>query len=136
MSDSSDLIMKYQEQAINTMSRGELIIRLYDELIKNLKYASIFFKKKNTAAAQKCTGKCRSILNYLIVILDRKYELSQTLERLYTYMVGQIIQVNVSGDASVLDKIVPKVEELRDTWAQAEKKLRSQPGEKAAGRKT
>jgi len=136
MSDSSDLIMKYQEQAINTMSRGELIIRLYDELIKNLKYASIFFKKKNMAAAQKCTGKCRSILNYLIAILDRKYELSQTLERLYTYMVGQIIQVNVSGDASRLDKIVPKVEELRDTWAQAEKKLRSQPGEKAAGRKT
>lgn len=46
MSESSDLIMKYQEQAINTMSRGELIIRLYDELIKNLKYASIFLKKE------------------------------------------------------------------------------------------
>ena len=40
-------IMQYQEQAINTMSKGELLIKLYDEILKNINYASILLKQKD-----------------------------------------------------------------------------------------
>lgn len=126
MYGSNNLIEKYQEQAISTMSKGELIVKLYDEMIKNLKYATILFQKNNVPAAKKCTNKCKDILNYLIVILDQKYDLSQTLNQLYSYMLGQIIMTNATGEVSHIDGIVPKLQELRDAWAEAEKSVRSQ----------
>lgn len=128
MYGNNNLIEKYQEQAISTMSRGELIIKLYDEIIKNLKYASTLFKQNNIPAAKKCTNKCRDIINYLIAILDMKYDLSKTLNRLYSYMLGQIIQTNATGDTTHIEGIIPKLEELREAWVDAEKGLRSQGG--------
>lgn len=128
MNGNNDLIMKYQEQAINTMSKGELVVALYDEILKNLKYGSLLLKQDNPAAAAKCTKKCRDIFNYLIVTLDMKYDISVTLSRMYSYFLGQIILGSSKGDASYLERLVPQVQELRDAWAQTEKKIRLSNG--------
>ena len=130
MYDSGSLIEKYQQQAISTMSKGELIVRLYDEVIKNLKYASTLFKQGNKDAAQKCTDKCRKILNYLIVILDGKYDLSARLGKVYSFMIGQIIMTDATGDTSHIDAIVPQLEDLRSAWVEAEKQTRVKGGNK------
>ena len=132
MNGNQDLIMKYQEQAISTMSRGELVIALYDEVLKNLKFGSLLLKKDNAAAAGKCMKKCRDILNYLTVTLDPKYEITATLSRLYAYLLGQIVLGAAKNDASYLDRIIPQVQELRDAWVQTEKKIRL-PGGKSSG---
>ena len=128
MNANNDLIMKYQEQAISTMSKGELVITLYDEVLKNLKYGSILLNQNNTAAAGKCTTKCRNIINYLIVTLDHKYDISATLSRMYSYFLGQIVLAAAKNDASYLDKIIPQVQELRDAWIQTAKKIRLSNG--------
>lgn len=132
MYGSGNLIEKYQAQAIGTLSRGELIIKLYDEVLKNLKYASVLFKQGNSDAARKCTGKCRKIFNYLIVILDGKYDLSVRLGRIYSHMIGQIILTDATGDTSHIESIVPQLEDLRGAWDEAEKQLRANGGTGAA----
>ena len=132
MYGSGNLIEKYQAQAITTLSSGELIIKLYDEVLKNLKYASILFKQGNNDAAQKCTVKCRKIFNYLIVILDGKYDLSVRLGRIYSHMIGQIILTDSTGDTSHIESIVPQIEDLRGAWDEAEKQLRTNGGTGAA----
>jgi flagellar protein FliS len=132
---SNSLIQKYQDQAISTMSDGERIVRLYDEIIKNLKYASMLLKKGDSVNAQKCMKKCRNILNYLTVILDEKYSLSNTLKKLYTYMAGEIVTAEATGDVSHIETILPQVVELRSAWAEAEKQVRSNSGKpKQAGK--
>lgn len=135
MYGNSSLIEKYQEQAIATMSRGELIVTLYDETIKNLKYASVLFGQENPDAARKCTQKCRNILNYLIVVLDGKYDLAERLRTMYSYMLGQIVIAEATGETSRLDAIVPQLEELRGAWSEAEKSLRTQGGAVSQGLK-
>lgn len=132
---SNSLIQKYQDQAISTMSDGERLVRLYDEIIKNLKYASILLKKGDSVNAQKCMKKSRNILNYLTVILDGKYPLSDTLKKLYAYMAGEIVTAEATGDVSHIETILPQVEELRGAWAEAEKQVRSNSGKpKQAGK--
>lgn len=133
MNGNNDLIMKYREQAISTMSKGELVVALYDELLKNLKYGSLLLKQDNADAAAKCTKKCRDIINYLLVTLNMKYDISVTLSRTYSYFLGQIILASAKGDASYLDRILPQAQELRDAWAQTEKKVRMPNGENSAG---
>ncbi len=114
-------IMQYKEQSINTMSKGEQLITLFDEALKNLHYGSMMLKDKNYATAQKCTGKCKNIFNYLSSVLDRKYSISEDLYQLYYFVNQQVIKAEVRRDASVLDELVPLVENMRDTWVQAEK---------------
>lgn len=126
MAGTNPLIMQYQEQEINTMSRGELLIKLYDELIKNLRYGALLFGQNNPESAKKCTAKCKDILNYLIVILNNDYPISEQLRGIYSFMIGQIIQANVHAQAEYLEKILPTAQELRDAWVQAEKTVRMQ----------
>ncbi len=114
-------ILEYQRQSINTMSKGELLVRLFDEALKNIKYASILMKEKNDAAAKACTEKCIRIFNYLCVILDRNYEISGELYKIYSFLNEEIIKASVKRDASVLDGIIPLIQELHDTWSQANK---------------
>ena len=134
MADNNSLIIQYREQSILTMSRGELLVKLYDELLKNLKYASILFGQKQTEAAQKNTAKAKDIVNYLFAILDDKYSISASLKQIYSHMLGQIIKANVSGDPASLEEIIPTVQDLRSAWAQAEKSTRMQNGAKGKQR--
>ena len=138
MNGNSDLIMKYQEQAISTMSKGELVIALYDEMLKNLKYGSLLLKQNQADAAGRCTKKCRDILNYLTVTLNPKYDISSTLARTYSYLLGQVVLGAAKNDPSYLDRIIPQVQELRDAWVQTEKKVRlsgAENGESESGKK-
>lgn len=114
-------IMQYKQQSINTMSKGEQLVTLYDEALKNLHYGSIMFKDKNYATAEKCTQKCKDIFHYLSSVLDRKYSLSTQLYELYYFINQEIIRAEVKRDPAVLDELVPLVETMRNTWAQAEK---------------
>ncbi|HEX3037505.1 MAG TPA: flagellar export chaperone FliS [Oscillospiraceae bacterium] len=114
-------IMQYQEQAINTMSKGELLIKLYDEVLKNINYASILFKQKDYPMAEQYCDKSKSIFNYLSSILDRQYPVSADLYKIYFFMNSEIIRAQVKRDHTILDALLPLVEDMRATWAKAEK---------------
>ena len=114
-------IMQYKEQAINTMSKGEQLITLLNETLKNLHYGSMMLKDKNYATAEKCTGKCKNIINYLSSVSDRQYDISTELYELYYFVNQQIIKAEIKRDGTILDELVPLVEQMRDTWEEAEK---------------
>ncbi|QAT50668.1 flagellar export chaperone FliS [Caproiciproducens sp. NJN-50] len=128
MADNNNLIMQYQEQSILTMSRGELLVKLYDELLKSLRYASILFGQEQMEGAKKYTAKAKDIVNYLFAILDDRYSISASLKQIYSRILGQIIKANVSGDPAVLNEVISAVQELRTAWATAEKATRMQNG--------
>lgn len=114
-------IMQYKEQSINTMTKGEQLITLFDEALKNLRYGSMMLKDENYATAQKCTEKCKNIFSYLSSVLDHQYSVSQDLYQLYYFVSQQVIKAEVRRDGAILDELVPLVEDMRDTWVQAEK---------------
>ncbi len=114
-------IMQYKEQAINTMTNGEQLILLFDEALKNLHYGSMMLKDKNYATSEKCTEKCKEIFRYLSSILDMGYPISNDLYNLYYFANQQIIKAEVKRDGTILDELVPLVEDMRGTWVEAEK---------------
>ncbi len=114
-------IMQYQEQAINTMSKGELLIKLYDEALKNINYASILLKQEDYPRAEEYCDKSKNIFNYLSSILDRQYSISADLYKIYFFLNSELIRAQVKRDYTVLDPLIPLVENLRETWVEAEK---------------
>lgn len=116
-----DPIHQYKEQSVLTMSRGEQLVALFNEALKNLRYGSRLMKEENYDIAAKCTDKSKKIFSYLSSILDNQYDISGQLYQLYYFINQETIRAEIKRDASVLDGIIPLVEELSDTWTQAEK---------------
>lgn len=117
----SNPIQQYKEQAIYTMTQGEQLVVLFDEALKNLHYGSMMLKNENFVTSRKCTLKCKNIFSYLSDILDHKYGVAENLDELYLFFIQQIEKAEAKQDPALLDELVPLVEEMRDTWAQADK---------------
>lgn len=116
-----DPIDQYKQQAVSTMSKGEQLVLLFDEALKNLRYGSMMLTNKNYPAASKCMDKSKKIFSYLSLILDYNYNVSQDLYKLYYFINQEIIKAEIRQDASVLDSIIPLVDNMRSTWVEAEK---------------
>jgi flagellar protein FliS len=111
----------YQQQAITTMTPGEMLVALYDGALKDISFAQEAFRQKNNSAVNENLQKVQRILLYLQSTLDEKYEISGSLNTLYTYFIEQIMQANIRKDASPLDEVAKDLAILRDAFAKADK---------------
>lgn len=115
---------RYQEQSVMTMTKGEMLIKLYDEVLKQLNNGIHFIEVKNIAEMNKALQKAQLVIDYLKSTLNRKYPISANLSSLYRFFNEQITSANIHRDAKPLEDIIPLVEELRDAFAQADKQVR------------
>ncbi|MEG0542392.1 MAG: flagellar export chaperone FliS, partial [Angelakisella sp.] len=78
-------------------------------------------EEKDISATNKSLQKTQRILNYLDSTLDMRYEVSGSLSTLYEFFIHQTVTANVRKDSALLTEIIPMVQELRDSFVQAEK---------------
>lgn len=114
---------KYQQQSIMTMTPGELLLKLYDETVKQLRYGEDALQQKQYERANASLQKAQRIVSHLNKTLAMEYEISQNLEALYDFFNYKITQANVHKDATHIAEILPMVTELRDAFAQADKQV-------------
>lgn len=117
---------KYKEQSIMTMTPGEMVVRLYEEIINQLNRGIICIEGKDFDGANKALQKAQKILNHLTSTLDYKYDISKGLAQLYDFFKFKIIDGNVKKTSEPLKEILPLVVDLKDTFAQGEKLARMQ----------
>ena len=116
---------QYQRQSVMTMTQGEMLTKLYDEVIKQMSGAKICLTEKDLSGVNNALQKAQRILFYLKSTLDFKYEISGNLDALYDFFIKRIVQANLKKDAAMLDEIIPMIEDLRDTFVQADRNARS-----------
>ena len=116
---------QYQSQSVMTMTQGEMLTKLYDEFIKQMSGAKICLTEKDLSGVNNALQKAQRILFYLKSTLDFKYEISGNLDALYDFFIERIVQANLKKDAAMLDEIIPMIEDLRDTFVQADRNARS-----------
>lgn len=104
-----------------TMTPGEMLIRLYDEAIKQLSGAVLYIGEKSYGKANTAMQKTQKILSYLTSTLNFKYDIANNLEALYDYFNYQIVNANIHKDAKLIEEIIPMITGLRDAFAQADR---------------
>lgn len=107
-----------------TMTRGEMLLKLYDESIKQLNNAIYFINEKNMQDAGQALQKAQLVIDYLRSTLNEKYPISGNLKSLYRFFSEQIVSANVRRDVKPLEDIIPLIQDLRDAFAQADKQVR------------
>ncbi len=119
-----DPYQKYQQQSVMTMTQGEMLTKLYDEIIKQLSAAKQFIAQENPEEVNKALQKAQRILAHLQVTLDWKYEVSESLDALYDYFIRRIIDANLHKDEAPIEEVLPMITDLRETFIKADRTAR------------
>lgn len=116
-------IQHYKEQSVNTMTPNELLLLLYDELVKDLLRCGLALDKQEYELMEAAADKSIDIIRYLDDTLDDQYPISQELHKLYDYFGYQLARVKIGRNKQVLDQVRPMIMDLRDTFRQADKNV-------------
>ena len=114
-------LRNYKAQTLSTMTQGELLILLLDELVKRLMRGDIALQQGDMPQFEASIQRCIDIVRYLDDTLDRRYEVSRGLHRLYDFFCYDLNRIMLGRNKTELDKLRPMITDLRDTFRIAER---------------
>lgn len=112
---------QYKQQSINSMTPGELLMLLYDELVKRSTLASLALDKADWPNFEAAMDRCIDIVNYLDETLDRQYPISRDLSRMYDYFTYEMARIKIGRNKGELDRLRPMLTDMRDAFRAAER---------------
>lgn len=117
---------QYKEQSVSTMTPHELLLLLYDELVKHLVRCELALQQEDYEQLDASAGRSIDIVQYLDDTLDHQYPISHDLHRLYDYFEYQLGRVKIGRNKEVLGEIKPMILDLRESFRAAEKNCAEQ----------
>lgn len=112
----ASLLDNYQNQTVMTASPGDLIVMLYDALIKQIKLSQLFLQNKEYERVNRHLVKAQAIVSALIQSLDLKYDIAADLLQIYDYVLNELIMANTSKNGDLLPDILEIIGDLREAW--------------------
>ncbi|MFZ9596288.1 MAG: flagellar export chaperone FliS [Bdellovibrionia bacterium] len=116
---------QYKQMSIKTANRGQILIMLYEAAIKNLRLAIAAIDKKNIQDKGLYIGKAHEIIMELLNTLDFEVGgvIAQDLERLYNFMIEQMLKANLENKNEPLKPVLKIMEDLLGAWREAVKEV-------------
>ncbi|AWW26372.1 MULTISPECIES: flagellar export chaperone FliS [unclassified Acetobacterium] len=114
----------YQESkryAIESLSKGEVVIKLFEEAEKQVKMGIILIEKDSFAKAYNCIAKAQKIITSLNLSLDMQYPISIELNQMYSFIFEKLGEANSSRDIQLLRSLLTLIVDLKDSFKEAEK---------------
>ena len=112
---------QYKQQSINSMTSGELLLLLYDELVKRSTLASMALEKEDWPLFEGSVERCVDIISYLDETLDRQYPISHDLGRMYDYFTYELSRIKTGRNMNYPGLPAVTGPEMRDAFHTAEK---------------
>lgn len=109
----------YKEQSVNTMTKGEMLILLYDEIVKRLARAEIALKNQDFTVFEQSVNRSTDIVRYLIETLNFDYSVSGDLKRMYDYFLYELARLQAGRNPSIIVELQGLVKELRGAFSTA-----------------
>lgn|SRR5690349_11191275 len=111
---------RYRETEVLTATPGQLVVLLYDHLLLSLRRARTAMETNDRDLQSESLEKSRNVLTELLVTLDRERggDVAANLSALYSFLLGELVQVGIRSDVMRLDRVARMIAELRDAFAQ------------------
>ncbi len=132
MVTTTNIYAMYKTQTVQTMTPGELIVLLYEELGLRINRAILQIKRQKWEDAHKSIVRAEEIVLYLTEILDLNYPIADELLKLYEFMYRQLVQANGDKGIPLLEDVAKIAGQLKEVWKEAESLNRQKV---ASGRK-
>ncbi len=108
----------FQTQAATT-SQGEILLLLYDGIVKFLTRAKEKIRERDFAAKGIAISKAMDIISELDACLNAEKggALTENLHRLYAYCNTRLLDANLKMSIPYVDEVIRIIENLRDAYA-------------------
>ncbi len=114
---------QYKLQSVNTMTSSEMLLLLYDELLKRLARAQVALEDKDYDLFNKSVQRSKEIVQYLDFTLNMEYKISYELRRMYEFFLYELSRLQAGRKTAVIQELKPLVIELRDAFKEASKSV-------------
>lgn len=120
---------KYLKTKIETASQPQLLVMLFDAASKKLHIAKDAIHKGVIEDAHNNLVKVQKIFSELMLALDFDIggDLAKQLFSIYEFVYRRLVDANIKQDATIIDEVMPIVEQLREGWTEAVTKFESDP---------
>jgi flagellar secretion chaperone FliS len=114
-------VNQYQANQIATASKEQILILLYDGAIRFSRQAISAINDNDMAAKGKYIGKTMAIIAEFAGSLNHEIggAISEELDALYTYMLKELSQANVTNESGKIEVVITLLKDLRETWVEA-----------------
>ncbi|WP_238902594.1 MULTISPECIES: flagellar export chaperone FliS [Clostridium] len=112
----------YKNNSVNYASKEQLLLMLVDGAVKFSKQAKEAINRNDVKNAHEYLTRTQDIFVELMVSLDKNAgEWATNLFNVYEFIKDELLQVNIKKDGEKLEKLIPLIEDVRDTWHEAYK---------------
>ncbi|MDD3168206.1 MAG: flagellar protein FliS [Eubacteriales bacterium] len=121
----ANLYQQYKSQSLETLTKGEIVVKLFEEASKQISMGIFFSKNGNSLKAYNCIAKARKVIQTLDLSLDMKYAISIELRDMYLFLHQKLGEAIAKKDLSLMKELLSLVDDLKVTFRQAEKIARA-----------
>lgn len=114
-------INHYQSMQVTTASPERLLVMLCDGAVNFARIAQDKMSLGDIGGKGTYISKALGIVTELTSTLDHEAggEIAGNLDRLYTYVIGELMNANINNDPKALENATAILSTLRDTWTEA-----------------
>ncbi|MGO1043849.1 flagellar export chaperone FliS [Clostridioides difficile] len=117
----------YKQNAVFMASKEQLLLMLVDGAVKYTKIARGAILDNNTQRAHRELIRVQDIFTELMVTLDQNAgQWAKDIYRVYDFIRYEISRANIKKDVQIIDSILPVIEQVKDTWHEADKKSKEE----------
>lgn len=112
--------LQYLRQQIENASPAQQIVLLYDGAVKFTLQAREAIVRGDIEGRYNANRRAVEIVGYLLEILDveKGGEVGARLERIYTFLLKKLLEVDFRNEVSVCDEVLEHLRILRAGWQQ------------------
>ncbi|KEI16202.1 flagellar export chaperone FliS [Clostridium haemolyticum] len=120
---ASNAYKTYKTNSVNYASKDQLLLMLLDGAVKFAKMGRQAILDKKVAKAHDSLTRTQDIFFELMATLDVNAagEWGKQIMGIYEFVVRRLADANIKKDINIMDEIIPLIENIRDTWYEAEK---------------
>jgi flagellar protein FliS len=110
----------YLQTHVQSRSPLELVVMLYDGLLRFLGDAGSAIESGNVAGRRDAISRALAVLSELqsTLNMDQGGEVAASLDALYTYVNGRLLDASLNNDRAPVDESARLLRTLRDAWAE------------------
>jgi len=114
-------LAKYGAVKVTTANPGQILVMLYDGLLRFLRDASDAMTARQRGRAGESISRAMSIVRQLLGDLDPSHapDLCQNLRALYVFCIQHLMHANIEQDPAKVDEVIRLLSPLRDAWVEA-----------------
>ncbi len=118
----SNYAQEYRKSAVTGASPLQLVVMLYDGALRFMEAGRFAMVRKDLETQNDKLQRAQRIVTELMASLDmqRGGELSKNLFGIYSYVLNELVEANLTDKPEPLDRSIKIISDLRDSWASLE----------------